>query len=71
MEQDLRALGIVHEGAAHAGCVTVSIGVTTTGGEGDYHLALLALADEQLYEAKRAGRGRACGRSEPAAGVPA
>ncbi len=61
LEQRVRALGIAHAGAAHAGCVTISVGVTTaTGAVGD-PLALVAAADAQLYAAKRGGRGRVAG----------
>ena len=47
-------LGRVTEGIA----VTASIGVTSHGGDEVERGALLALADRNLYAAKRAGRDR-------------
>ncbi len=62
-EQYIRALGIAHEASRVGPVLTVSIGVAVyAGGSGSSAevepSALLALADQQLYEAKRQGRGR-------------
>ena len=62
LEQRVRGLNIAHQNSDVAKGVTISLGVAgrgndTTGDAG----ALLALADAQLYKAKHAGRGRACG----------
>ncbi|MBY0430474.1 MAG: diguanylate cyclase [Rhodospirillales bacterium] len=58
----LTRLALAHEASQVAGIVTLSLGIATTipkagTNPGD----LLALADSHLYEAKKAGRNRACG----------
>lgn len=62
VEQRVRALGIEHAASDAAGAVSVSVGVTAgvPAGAGE-PAALVALADAQLYCAKREGRGRVCG----------
>jgi diguanylate cyclase (GGDEF)-like protein len=74
----VNALGIAHQDSPTGSAVTVSLGVAgLAGGEpgktaGDAGAAevsagarLLALADEQLYEAKRSGRNRAVSAKLP------
>lgn len=76
LAQDLllsvRALGIAHADSEAAQIVTLSVGVTgCTPDVGSDSNALLALADEQLYLAKRSGRARVCGQpllAKPPAG---
>jgi len=53
-------LSMRHEGSAVAPHVTVSIGGITCSGAARDASALLAAADQQLYEAKRSGRNRVC-----------
>ena len=62
MEHKVRAQKIPHEFSLFDGVVTASLGLATrtvdsTGGA----LALVGLADAQLYLAKQSGRGRVCG----------
>lgn len=63
LERGIRRQAIPHEDSSVADIVTVSLGVATgTGGGSSQHAgALLTLADQQLYQAKNSGRGRACG----------
>ena len=62
IERAVRALGIAHADSDVSGTVSVSIGVSMGMPERASEPApLLALADAQLYRAKRSGRGRACG----------
>jgi diguanylate cyclase (GGDEF)-like protein len=62
IEQRVRALQIEHADSDAGNVVTLSVGVAMSvpQPEGD-PLRLLGLADVQLYQAKRSGRGRACG----------
>jgi diguanylate cyclase (GGDEF)-like protein len=62
LEQRVRAKAIAHADSDAAKVVTVSLGVAgwDTGGPGSAE-ALLAESDSQLYKAKHAGRGQACG----------
>lgn len=58
--EGVRKLGLVHAESV-VGIVTVSIGISAVvpvSEEG--HLALIELADSQLYQAKRLGRDRCC-----------
>jgi diguanylate cyclase (GGDEF)-like protein len=60
LEQAVRALQIPHPASPVAGIVTVSLGVAVARPRpGEDALGLVESADQQLYEAKRAGRGRA------------
>ncbi len=62
MEQRVRALQIAHLGSEMSPNVSISLGVTERSGEAACTVAtLLAKADQQLYRAKAAGRGRVCG----------
>jgi diguanylate cyclase (GGDEF)-like protein len=62
LEQQVRHQAIAHVDSEAAPVVTISLGVAgryaSTPGDAD---TLLAAADAQLYKAKNAGRGRACG----------
>lgn len=60
--QAVGALGIAHARSPVAGHVTVSLGVASrpAGNSDASAVALLALADGQLYQAKAQGRDRAC-----------
>jgi diguanylate cyclase (GGDEF)-like protein len=64
LEQQIRNLAIAHIDSEAAPVVTISLGVAGrhagTPGDAD---SLLAAADAQLYKAKNAGRGRACGEA--------
>jgi diguanylate cyclase (GGDEF)-like protein len=62
LELRIREKKIPHAHSDAAPVVTISLGVSGRGGDtpGDAS-ALLAQADAQLYQAKNAGRGRACG----------
>jgi diguanylate cyclase (GGDEF)-like protein len=62
LEQQVRALAIPNEGSDVCPVVTISLGVAGKSADAIGGTAeLLALADAQLYQAKRAGRGRVCG----------
>ena len=63
----VKTRGIAHLYSDAAPVVTVSLGVATRGPElGNTQAAkLLALADAQLYQAKRTGRARVCGATLP------
>jgi diguanylate cyclase (GGDEF)-like protein len=65
----VRKLAIPHHFSEAATVVTASLGVATREGAGVDSRAcdLLALADAQLYQAKRAGRARVCGARLPSA----
>ncbi len=41
--------------------VTISVGIATIQGEKVEAEAVIRIADENLYEAKRSGRNRVCG----------
>jgi diguanylate cyclase (GGDEF)-like protein len=70
MERKVRALGIPHEASSVARVVTVSVGVATrTVDSIDDAVAMIGLADVQLYDAKQSGRGRVCGAQLQAAGT--
>jgi diguanylate cyclase (GGDEF)-like protein len=62
LEHTVRDLKIPHAASSLARVVTVSVGLATrtVDSVGDA-LALLGLADAQLYDAKQSGRGRVCG----------
>jgi diguanylate cyclase (GGDEF)-like protein len=58
LENKIRECAIAHENSTVAPIVTVSIGVATREGNTDGDApALIGLADNQLYQAKRSGRG--------------
>jgi diguanylate cyclase (GGDEF)-like protein len=57
--QSVKALGLPHEGGAHGGIVSVSIGVACSQ-DAENSARLMQSADEALYRAKRDGRARAC-----------
>ncbi|MEY4755308.1 MAG: hypothetical protein RJA34_206 [Pseudomonadota bacterium] len=65
LEEQVRALAITHHASCAAAVVTISLGVATKPAQVKHrHMdqnSLLALADAQLYAAKEAGRGQACG----------
>ncbi|BCO28989.1 response regulator PleD [Rhodoferax lithotrophicus] len=62
LEQTVRKKAIAHADSGAAHVVTVSLGVAGHSGQRPIQAAtLLALADAQLYQAKHAGRARACG----------
>ncbi|HEX7079898.1 MAG TPA: diguanylate cyclase [Gammaproteobacteria bacterium] len=59
IRQDVAALAIPHEGSRAADVVTVSVGVALAGPGSARSLAgAIQVADEALYEAKKAGRNR-------------
>lgn len=61
LERNVRGKHIAHIDSDFQ-VVTVSLGVTATGGESALSVAeLLEAADQQLYQAKKTGRGRVCG----------
>jgi diguanylate cyclase (GGDEF)-like protein len=63
---DLARRGLPHHGSPVAAAVTVSVGVACATPTTEHqHLALLALADQQLYEAKRGGRDCICAAALP------
>ena len=64
LEREVRALRIEHRDSDVDSAVTISIGVAswTSPAPADA-VGILALADTQLYTAKRNGRGRVCGES--------
>jgi diguanylate cyclase (GGDEF)-like protein len=62
MERRVREQEIAHENSGVAPMVTVSIGLATLAEDCDGGaLALVGLADTQLYNAKQSGRGRVGG----------
>ncbi|MBP8190434.1 MAG: GGDEF domain-containing protein, partial [Aquabacterium sp.] len=62
LENAIRDLAIVHEDSAVAGTVTISLGVAAKTGDSPSSFdELLAMADEQLYKAKNAGRAQVSG----------
>ncbi|MGB4059577.1 MAG: diguanylate cyclase [Burkholderiaceae bacterium] len=67
MLRAVRALGLAHLFSDVAPVVTVSLGVATRDGAdtGSRAAYLLALADAQLYQAKRSGRAQVCGARLP------
>lgn len=62
LEQRIRQRKIPHATSSHDGVVTASLGLATRtlDSVGDAQ-TLVRLADQQLYNAKQGGRGRACG----------
>lgn len=61
MQKRIRALDIEHSASDVDRVVTISLGVATLMPAGDLEFqALIAAADQQLYEAKKAGRARVC-----------
>ncbi|MGB5854681.1 MAG: diguanylate cyclase [Oceanisphaera sp.] len=61
MRTAVKALEIEHLDSAAGGFVSISLGIATQiPNTGASPQSLLAAADEQLYQAKRAGRDRAC-----------
>lgn len=71
MERQVRALSIPHAHGTAAGCVTISIGLATReGAQSVDPLDLLAMADAQVYEAKKAGRATVRGTLAPASVLP-
>ncbi len=72
LEGQVRTLRIPHARSLAADCITVSVGVSTRDARADWdEVALFERADAQLYEAKRAGRGRVCGVVLDSADAPA
>ena len=70
IRQGVQALQIPHESSPAGSVVTVSVGVATVvPGEGSAPRELLRLADEALYDAKRAGRNRVEEGRAPAYGA--
>jgi len=62
LERKIRALHIPHVVSSVADVITVSVGVATrTVDSAKDAVALVGLADAQLYDAKQSGRGRVCG----------
>ncbi len=62
LEQRIRDKNITHEHSQTAAIVTISLGVAGMGVNTlAASVALLALADAQLYKAKKSGRARVCG----------
>lgn len=67
LSQAVQALAIPHSHSSVANIVTISLGIAVAAITDDLSTDdLLAAADEQLYEAKRLGRNRVCGRELPA-----
>ncbi len=60
IEERVRARALPHLGSSAAEVVSVSVGVASCQAPQGEAQALLALADEQLYRAKREGRSRVC-----------
>ena len=59
LRRAVEELGLPHEGAAHSGCVTISIGgACIVPMPGRTAAGALQIADENLYGAKRRGRNR-------------
>ncbi len=70
IRQGVEALQIPHANSPAGDVVTVSVGVATVmPGQGSAARELLRLADEALYEAKRAGRNRVEERLAPVYGA--
>lgn len=64
MQERVRALGIEHSASDVDSVVTISLGVATLIPSGDLeYQTLVEAADQQLYKAKSAGRGRVCSAS--------
>lgn len=64
MQERVRALGIEHSASDVDRVVTISLGVATLIPSGDLeYQTLVEAADQQLYKAKSAGRGRVCSAS--------
>lgn len=62
LEQRIRDKNMPHEHSQTAQIVTISLGVAGMNSNAQATATeLLALADAQLYKAKKSGRGRACG----------
>ena len=62
MERMVRAQKTPHEFSQFDGVITASLGLATrTANAGGDAVALVGLADAQLYQAKQTGRGRVCG----------
>ena len=62
LERKIRALRIPHAVSSVTDVITVSVGVATrTVDSAKDAVALVGLADAQLYDAKQSGRGRVCG----------
>lgn len=60
--QAVAALGVPHRASSAAGHVTISVGAATCVPTLDKQpLSLVETADKAMYEAKQAGRNRACG----------
>lgn len=68
----VKALAIAHHFSAAEPVVTISLGVATRErvSEDSRAAYLLALADSQLYQAKRSGRAQVCGARLPMAIAP-
>lgn len=68
LESKVRELALPHNTSSVDGVLTISIGLATRSGNGDGEAdvnALIGLADNMLYEAKRNGRGCVCGAVLP------
>jgi diguanylate cyclase (GGDEF)-like protein len=65
LEAQIRSHGIAHEDSEVDRVVTISLGVASGVGHKSGEQELLALADQQLYQAKKSGRGRSLGAPLP------
>jgi diguanylate cyclase (GGDEF)-like protein len=71
MRVAIEKIDVEHAASTTAPHVTLSLGVATmTPDDATNPSALLSAADEALYEAKKGGRNRACGRDLTADPVP-